>query len=215
MTDKNRLQLNAPMIVDFEEHGKLDSDKALLILHGYGQNIDIIKEQLGENIYNHPDYHIIIANGCFPIPKVRSDHVLYRFAWYFYDRFESRYFIDFTTPKNILNSLITELAPKKDLTIIGYSQGGYLAPFVGEMILKTKKVIGVNCKFRQDLLGESLDYDLFHLHGENDKLVEYKPALESFNILKKRVKGSCKHLTIKNTNHDISNELIEELLTLL
>ena len=72
------------------------------------------------------------------------------------------------------------------LTIIGYSQGGYLAPFVGEKIPQTKHVIGVNCRFRFDKLPDKLNFKIDGIHGEQDENVDPLRAKESFGVLKDR-----------------------------
>ena len=210
----NRITIESPMIVDYMELGNKESSNVLLILHGYGQNSQIIKESLSDILMEN-DYHIIIPNGPFPIPKVRDENVLYRFAWYFFNRFEKNYFIDFSVPKNLLKTLLNKIAPNKNITVIGYSQGGYLAPFVGEVEKSIEKVIGINCKFRDDMIDDNLNFELHHIHDKNDQIVEYEPALESFKRMESKLSTKSTHHSINSKGHALSDEIIETLKTLL
>lgn len=216
--DKKRLKretITAPLIVDYLERGNLESDKLLLILHGYGQNSETIEKSLNDLIELKSDYHIIIPNGPFPIPKVRNENILYRFAWYFFNQFEKEYFIDFTTPKNLIKNLVQKIAPNKEITILGYSQGGYLAPFIGECLESVQTVIGINCKYRVDMLSDDLNFTLYHLHNDKDPIVDYEPALESFNAMKKIMKKEAHHISLDSKTHEITQEIISTLKTLL
>ena len=216
--DKNRLfreEINTPMIVDYLEMGNLDSQNVLLILHGYGENAEIIENSFKDLVKDNHDYHIIIPNGPFPIPKVRNDNVLYRFAWYFFNKYESRYFIDFDIPRNILKNLLLNIAPSKDVTILGYSQGGYLAPFVGDCIKLTKTIIGINCKFRDDMLPEKLDFNIYHIHNRQDPIVDYLPALEGHNQTAKKTTKEARHYGLESNKHEITEEVITTVKSLL
>ena len=60
----------------------------------------------------------------------------------------------FNTLKN-LNLL------NKELFIIGYSQGGYLAPFVGLKCPNTSAVIGINCNYKTEFFNQKINFKKF------------------------------------------------------
>jgi predicted esterase len=215
MIDKcKRVFVQAPSIVDFQTAGNPDSSKIAILLHGYGQNSDIIKEDLKELL--DLDYYWIIPNGVFPMPKKRADGISYKFAWYFYDTQEQKYYIDFKYPCAVLSGLVDQVDNKdRPVTIVGYSQGGYLSPFLGQAIERTQKVIGINCNYRYDMLESEFNFDLYSIHGNSDPIVDYDNSKNSFAQLKNKLSSESRYITIDKGTHSISEDFITELRSLL
>lgn len=208
-----RIFVKAPCLVDYQVYGNKNADKVALLLHGFGQNSEMILEDLKATLSE--DYYWIIPNGVFPMPKKRKDSISYRFAWYFYNNIEEKYYIDFYYPSQVLKSLIKELDPKeRPLTIIGYSQGGYLAPFAGQEISTCEKVIGINCNYRFDMLEGSINYALYALHGDKDPIVDYENSKNSFEQLRPKIEQGD-YLTIKDGTHEIDDNIRMEISKLL
>ena len=208
-----RILVPAQSIVDFLEFGNPNAKKVLLILHGYGQNAEEIYESLKDIIPE--DYHCIIPNGVFPMPKQRADKIYYRFAWYFYNTIEQKYYIDFTYPTSVLNSFLANINPSaRPTTIVGYSQGAYLAPFLGQAYSATSRVIGINCNYRYDMLTPEINFDLYSIHGIGDPIVNFDNSKNSFEQLKPQLlKGEF--IPVDNKTHDIDEEVKNTLLRFL
>ena len=137
-----RVLIDAPSIIDYQSLGNPNSDRVILLLHGYAQNSQEIIDSF-KSLIDESDAHWLVPNGVFPIPKKRKDYISYRFAWYFYNTVKQEYYIDFDYPSHVLSGLLAKLNTKdKAVTIIGYSQGGYLAPFVAQRYPQAQKVIG-------------------------------------------------------------------------
>ena len=126
------------------------------------------------------DGEILAPNGPFPLPgrfplseKRDEQQFVKSFAWYFYDRATRRFFIDYTIPARLLGNLIKE-RDELPLTIIGYSQGGYLSLFAAQEIPHCDHIIGINGSWRDDKLPPSttLNLRIDSINGEEDKVVD-------------------------------------------
>lgn len=177
----------------------------ILLLHGLGERGKRIFRKLLPYL---PKNALIIApNGPFPIPRNKEGRMDFGHSWYFYDRYEKKYFINQDLAKYWLRDLIKIENPKDlPVTIIGFSQGGYLAPLAGKEIKKTKLIIGLACEFRTTLIHEPLPFPLVGIHGENDEIITVESALSEIEKLKSLNVHVDFH-TVKNAGHEITNEI--------
>ncbi len=209
----NRIKVQSFHLVDYIQNDCSNPSKIILLLHGYGESSQKIYKRLID--YLPKDALVIAPNGPFPSPSPTDDGYKISFAWYFFDNKKGEFFIDYDLPSELLKNLFIQLNLKDlPLTIIGYSQGGYLAPFVGEKISQTKHVIGVNCRFRFDKLPDKLNFKIDGIHGEQDESVDPLRAKESFGVLKERGATGDFYI-LKNEGHRLTigfREKIQELL---
>ena len=176
-----RKQINAWYCTDFHLQGNKKAKRIYLLLHGYEQNCDVITSSLTSSL---PEDSLILApNGPFPLPKKTPDGLLLKFAWYFYDNIRNTYHIDYKLPATILKGLVQSLHMDNiPMTVIGFSQGGYLAPFVGNMISSVDHVIGIACRFCHERLGK-INFKIDGIHGMQDLIVDPKRAKASHEKL--------------------------------
>jgi predicted esterase len=155
-----------------------------LLLHGLGERGKRIFRKLLPYI---PQEALIIApNGPFPLSRNKENKIDLGHSWYFYDKFEEKYLINQDLAKFWLRDLMRIENPTSlPVTIIGFSQGGYLAPLVGKEIAETKLIIGLACEFRATLISEKLPFLMTAIHGENDEIVPIKFAKNEIEVLKK------------------------------
>ncbi len=209
------LQDNLTQRVEFKSYAHMDivsripsePKEVYLLLHGLGER--------GKRIYRKfvstlpKDAVILAPNGPFPIAGTRNGEVRYTYAWYFYDRASAQYLVNQTLAVSWLKSLIETLdLDHLPLTIIGFSQGGYLAPFVGQELKQTKHVIGIGCEFRTPLLKDHFDFKLSAVHGLQDKTILPEWAeREVKNLVSKNV--DCHYYPVADTAHEISSPVVE------
>ena len=78
----------------------------------------------------------LYINGIFPLaPEIKGEipEIKLRFAWYFFNPLTKTYFIDPSVPEKTITNLIHHLNLQDyKITFLGYSQGGYLAPFIAK-----------------------------------------------------------------------------------
>ncbi len=194
------------------------SDPFILLLHGFNERAQRIFRKTLEAIPEN--LTLVVPNAPFPMPRrvhdQAGDYYKIGYAWYFYDDLKDEFLIDYSYPSAWLNSLIKTMGlDQRPMIIIGYSQGGYLAPFVGEACSNTKKVIGINCRFRDDMLSSNPpSYPLFALHGDNDDKVCPVRAQASFEKLKAQgYQGDFKLMAGKG--HELDQDVCEELKQLI
>lgn len=211
----SRVNIIAPTILDYQSIIRPNATKIGIVLHGYAQNSSIIMDSLQE-VLKDEDYNWFVPNGVFPMPKQVAKEVKYRFAWYFYDSIQEKYFIDFTYPTFILSKFLEMNNPTGlPVTIIGYSQGGYLAPFLAQAVSQTKTVISINANYRYDMLEENkFDFNLWALHGDKDEVVDYNRSKNSYNHIKDKLNGG-NFITINDGKHMIDDKYILELKKLI
>ena len=180
-------------------------ESIILLLHGLGQR--------GKRIYRKllpylPQNALILApNGPFPIPREREGRIDFGHSWYFYDKFEKSYFVTHELSSSWLKSLVSlENTKSLPVFIIGFSQGGYIAPHVAKLIKETKLVIGICCEFRSHLISENLSFPLLEIHGEKDDLVS--PLSARNEIEKLQMMGIEAHFQIvPDVGHEINSEM--------
>ncbi|MFG1499134.1 acyl-CoA thioester hydrolase/BAAT C-terminal domain-containing protein [Halobacteriovorax sp. XZX-3] len=214
-TSRTNVGTNLP--IDSIEVGNPKAQKTLLVLHGFAQNNEQIKENIVDKFSSEiiQNFRILIPNGIFPIPKIRPKEITYRYSWYFYDHTRQKYYIDMSTPIQALgNYLKANAIDFKDVIIIGYSQGGYLAPIMASYLPGINASIAINANTRVDKLGENLSFNHLSVHNEGDPVVEFQNSHNSFIELKKKI-SNAQYVSFKINSHEIAPENISAIETFL
>jgi predicted esterase len=177
----------------------------ILLLHGLGERGKRIYRKLLK--YLPDDALVLSPNGPFPIRRPKTERMDFGHSWYFYDKFEKKYFITQDLSKYWLRDLVrSENLNKLPVIIIGFSQGGYLAPLVGQEIPETKLVIGLACEFRSNLIEKKPCFPLIQIHGDKDKVVPLASAEEEKMKLKHQGVDIELH-SIEGADHRITSEM--------
>jgi predicted esterase len=187
--------------------------QVILLLHGLGERGRRIFRKLLASL---PEDALIIApNAPFPLPQVKDQRISYGFSWYFYDKFERKYFLNQDLARSWLKTLLQAKNPGKlPLTIIGFSQGGYLAPLLGTDLPETDLVIGLGCEFRHHLIEPPLRFHLESVHGIEDKTIPPQDALQEINLLQQKGISIGWH-SVAETAHEISPLMAKKVKEIL
>lgn len=181
----------------------------ILLLHGLDERGLRIYRKLLK--YLPQDAYILAPNAPFPLPREKDDRLDFGYTWYFYDRFTKSYQIDQTFSLGLLKNLLHVCNPTQlPVTIIGFSQGGYLAPLLGYEDKNTKLVVGLGCEFRSHFFHTIPAFDLAAIHGSLDTIIPSEMAYRELNLLKEKGIHVSWHL-IPETKHEISPLMGEEL----
>ena len=102
----------------------------------------------------------------------------------------------------------------KPVSIIGYSQGGYLAPKVAEIIATVDTVIGLACAFKNETF-ENRNSVMFHQINSNaDSVIDFTAAKEDFSQLGTR--GNLgRFVELDGLSHRLSQDYLLELAQLI
>ena len=160
--------------------------------------------------YLPEDSLIISPNGPFLIPHKKEQSFVARYSWYFFDSEKKHFYINFEPAAQMLSSMLDTIAPNIPVTVIGYSQGGYLAPKVAELYASVDKVIGIACTFRNNKFRER-DIEYHQIHSKQDIVVEYKGSKDEF--IKLRNPG--KYIEIDDIGHKLGPAYFEALKNLI
>lgn len=184
-----------------------------ILLHGYSQTGEVFLKKLASIL---PEGAGVLApNGPFPVPE--SDGKGYRlgFSWYFYEPKVDEYYIDMELGRNYVASLIESLGLNESAKIIvGYSQGGYIAPFVAAKLKNVRQVLGINCQFLDEEMPEILPCPMDQVQGSEDQIVTPENSKKSFEKLVARgMKGTF--VEVKGASHGLTPPLLEEVSKLL
>lgn len=203
-------RVNGILDLSFESNNLENFDRIVLLLHGYSESGEKIFKRLLKHL---PENHLVIApNGPFPLvdrfpleTTKSSDKLLRGYAWYFYDQKENKYIVDYAIPVSFLNSLISKLNPAKvPVSLIGYSQGGYLAPFLAAENELIEDVFGINCSYRHDLFPTSMKKPIYAFQGSDDPIIDVELAKSRHENY-----GLGDYQLIENENHRLSQNLAQ------
>lgn len=193
---------------------KCDSPKHIyLLLHGFSQTGEFIFNKLID--YLPKDSLILAPNAPFLYAQLKDGEYKAKYAWYFYDPKKDSFYINYEPAAQYLCNLLKRYnVNNSKVTIIGYSQGGYLAPKVAQFDSNIKKVIGIACKFRNSKFNIQEDTVYNQIHALNDDIVDYHLSKKEFELLNSRGNlGSF--ITIDDANHLLTQNYITALSKLI
>ena len=207
-----QLEVRLPTSYLYDSAGQ--SPKGLLVLHGFSDHaLSVQKRLLGNDPVS--EYHVFVPNGLFPSPTQRDGGFREGYAWYFRDPISGNQMI---SPEFAAQSLV-KLIRQLDLghlewTVLGFSQGGFFAPFLLRAGLLCRKIIGVGAAYREEAYEGLSHLQVFGIHGEKDTIVPFEQAKASFNNLKDRGFGESFYAIpdLGHTINDSGRKIIRDLL---
>lgn len=209
--ETKKLSLNLPMKINL--YGNTTNPKrTFLLLHGFSLTGRFMVDFF-QSIATQDDL-IIAPNAPFPSPAKTKEGFIEGYSWYFYDPKKDHYFITYNEAAEVLQKAVAEyIHNDSKLIIIGYSQGGYLAPFAAQFIPQTKVVIMVAASAKVELLPDSLNYDIYTINGNLDSIVEFDKALPRVQeIVTRATKGE--NIIIEN-GHRLDPQYLNSVKTVL
>lgn len=191
------------------------SRQGLLVLHGFSDHAKSVKKRL-LGIEPVSDFHVFVPNGLFPSPTKRENEFKEGYAWYFRDPLSGNQMIAPEFAAESLLKLINQVGlAHLEWTIVGFSQGGFFAPFLVKAGLVCKKIIGVGAAYRVEAYAGISGVEVYGVHGEKDTIVPFDYALSSFEALKAQGLGK-KFVAIPELAHTMNEsgrKIIRELVS--
>lgn len=186
--------------------------EVFLLLHGYGLTGRFMYERIQPLL--PLDALVIAPNAPLYIPIKKAKGWDLGFSWYIWDEVNRIQYVAEEVGLKYVDDVLREFSEQSlPLTIIGYSQGGYIAPQVGLRHKNTKRVIGINCRFRSETIGDApLPFVVDALHGAEDEVVDPARSIACYAELNK---SEGEFRLIPNTNHFLQKELLHELKQIL
>ncbi len=186
---RSEITLKIPFEYDLEVAP--DSTKGVMLLHGFSEHREKARKRL-----LGPDplvgVTIFSPNAPFPAPvRVpvagnRGEFEYKRaYSWYFRDPKSGD---EMVPPLLSANAILTvmkylELVQKKWI-LIGFSQGGFFAPFLIHAGLSVQAIIGVGAAFNPENYKGLPPISVYGLHGMQDEVVSHSYSQKSFEEIK-------------------------------
>lgn len=210
--ETTQIDLQLPASYLFEECKK--SEKGLLVLHGFTDHAKAVRKRLlGTDPV--PGFSVLTPNGLFPCPHKSGNAFKEAYAWYFRDPLSGNQMISPEFAAESLLKLISQLGLSHlQWTLLGFSQGGFFAPFLVRAGLPANKIISVGAAYRPEAYEGLKSVEVHALHGEKDVIVPFETAKVSFKVLQEM--GYGRHFySLPNVGHTVDCLGRDQIRTLL
>lgn len=218
-------RIYVPMTLPFDPHTRKPDGPPkglILLLHGYDQSGTHILRHLGD--YLPKEWAVVSPNAPFPIPHWdstfpapgwRQQKLKLGYTWYFYQSSTKEYFLDMKPALDYLKRGVSQLGfadlPK---IVIGFSQGGYVAPFIANELSKVRQVVCLSCEFLPGEMNERFPARIDAIFGDSDPIADIEPARASHaGLLAKGVPGEF-HV-VAGAAHEMPAAVGEKLAQIL
>lgn len=210
----NRKTVTAPLPFDFAERSADEASRLILLLHGFAETGSGFLKKLAPVL---PDGITLIApNGPFPMPYKSEERTHLNYSWYFHDPATQEYEVDMQTSIQFLAHGLKELGHENsEKIVIGFSQGGYLAPIAALEMKNVKQVIGIGAEYLLDEFpSHKVPFRIDGIHGKLDRRVPYAEGEASFRRLGEAgIDG--KWMSIESEGHSIGPDTLRVLSQLV
>lgn len=162
----------------------------VVAMHGFQDNASSMMKRLGWTDADLP-FRLMAVNGPFPVPVWSGSQFREAYAWYFRDTSRDLTLVPPQLMASRLAGLLKELGledtPK---VLLGFSQGGYLAPHVALKTRNVRAIVGIGCGFMMDAYDQLQPLTVHALHGELDKVIDLERArADHGELLRRGFKG--------------------------
>lgn len=179
--------------------------EVIVLMHGFAESGARLYAEL-ERVLPE-EARIISLNGPYPVPVRKEQRVGY--AWYFY--YKKEYIIApqaaATFVADGLGGLLPEGIP---VTIIGFSQGGYLAPFAASRVKNLRRMIIINGEYLVDEWESPPLCPVAAIHGTEDRVVPIGDGESTFSRMLARG-GEGEFHPVQGAGHFIDDRLLGKL----
>ncbi len=144
----------------------------VILLHGYQDHAMSMTRRMGWLTNDDLPFQILAVNAPFPVPIWKADGYIEAYSWYFRDTSRNLMIVDPADTAIQLAELIHKvLPPGEPLIFYGFSQGGYLAPFLAKHFPDVKAIIAAGSGYPLERYQELNKTLVFGLHGSDDERI--------------------------------------------
>lgn len=157
------------------------SGPGLLVLHGYSDlAIAACKRLLGSTAV--AGRTVFAPNAVFPCPVRVGERFRAGYAWYYRNSDTGEFMVQPEYGAEALLKLMAQLGlAEREWTVLGFSQGGFFAPYLMRAGLRARRLIAVGSGFRVDAFRGLPELSVLALHGDADDIVPMEAARKSFD----------------------------------
>lgn len=198
---------------DYFSLDRKNPKQLFLLLHGFSQRGESLMKKLSPILPQ--DAAILSPNAPFPAPYKTDSGYLEAYAWYFYLAKDNRFVIPPGPAIKALKKLIAKLGyDKLPITIIGFSQGGYLAPVVAKE-MNVKHIIAVSADYLARYYSKDDKFKLDAIHGAKDEVSAIEISKKNLADLKAELGLNATFHELPNTRHEVDEAAIKVIAKIL
>lgn len=159
-------------------------DKGVVVaLHGYQDHALSMMSRIGWWEKSLP-FQVLAVNAPFPVPIWTKNGFLEAYSWYFRDTDRGFTIVSPTEAALRVYQLIQELGlDGTPIMIFGFSQGGYLAPFVGHFLKNLRGLICLGSGFPPEPYTLLSPTTVLAIHGDQDERIPYQSSQAAHALL--------------------------------
>lgn len=169
------------------------TDRTIILLHGYGETKERMMRKVAEPLVAHARRWISLS-APFPCPQLTPKGPKPGYAWYFRSLKHQVTMIPPQDCQKVFQRFVAQVQLNSSpVVIIGFSQGGYIMPYLASEIRNISALIGISCGLHvdQESRWKGLYLDLIHSAG--DELSNIDEAESQFQQMQPRLKGGAFH----------------------
>ena len=201
--------MNLP--VSFQHFVYGADDRLVLFLHGYTDSgSSFVRRALRSK---EPKFSLLAPNGPFPLPVKSGEAYKEAYAWYFWEAASDRILIHPHVAAKFLCELVDQSGYKETpKVIVGFSQGGFLAPYVLPELRNVKGIVSLGAAYREEAYPATNPFPLVAIHGVKDTIIPIERSEESFRVLLSTGKITGEYHRIEGLDHNINAEASDLLM---
>jgi predicted esterase len=216
LRNKIEIEFKLPSTYYYKQAVK-PSKKTVLLLHGYQDSASALLKRAFTEDPEEFDFNILAPNGLYPVPVKADVGFREAYAWYFVDGARKFVLVAPEIAQENLYRLIGHLnLLDHQFVIVGFSQGGILAPFVAKKLETVSGIVGVGTMFFSEYykgLDSSLPVD--SIHGIDDDVITLQTSQTGYDELKKAESRPGSFYSIKGLKHTLDDEGRKKLRELI
>ncbi len=153
------------------------SDDLVILLHGYQDNAPSLLKRLGWLGKEDLPFQYLALNAPFPVPIWNADGFKEAYSWYFRDTSRDLILVTPAETAERVAQLIKDLGfAGRPVVFFGFSQGGYLAPYIAKHISNTRGIVGLGCGYTEEGYRDLQPLPVWGIHGSEDERIEIGKA---------------------------------------
>lgn len=160
------------------------NDSGLVIaLHGYQDHALSMMRRIGWWERELP-FQVLAINAPFPVPIWTADGFKEAYSWYFRDTERGFTIVSPTEMAERVARLVSDLGLiGKPIVLFGFSQGGYLAPFIGPHFKNLRGLISLGSGYPFEPYKKLAPTRVYALHGDQDERIPIDKSEEAHTHL--------------------------------